>query len=200
MCPWMSLSKRLEECRAGCVVGERLINHLLYVDDLVIMSPYSAGLQQLLKVCSDYGKWLDVKFNSKKSGAMIAKTKEGQKRTFPFFFLEENYWLLLTRSNISWKLLSLKPAIPHYTLPTCGAATIWLSLKSYRWHMMMRSGSCRSSRGWRVPVSCLCTYKFMVRLQNSNNEIITVLIVPERSSTRYSPSFGRHLERLFVCH
>lgn len=42
------LSKRLEECRTGCVVGERLINHLLYADDLVIVSPYSA--QSLLRL------------------------------------------------------------------------------------------------------------------------------------------------------
>lgn len=83
------LCKRLEECRTGCVVGERLINHLLCADDPVIMSPYSAGLQQLLRVCSDDGKRLDMKFNSKKSAVMMAKTKEGQKRTFPSFFLED---------------------------------------------------------------------------------------------------------------
>ena len=33
------LSRKLSECKTGCMVGEILINHLIYADDLVIMSP-----------------------------------------------------------------------------------------------------------------------------------------------------------------
>lgn len=40
------LSKRLSGTRTGCMIGEKLVNHLLYADDLVCMSPYSAGLQE----------------------------------------------------------------------------------------------------------------------------------------------------------
>ncbi len=36
-------------------VGDSIINHLMYADDLVILSPYSAGLQQVLRVWSLYG-------------------------------------------------------------------------------------------------------------------------------------------------
>jgi len=36
--------------------------------DLVIMSPYSVGLQQLLRICSSYGVQHDIKFNVEKSG------------------------------------------------------------------------------------------------------------------------------------
>lgn len=61
------LSKQLIDCRTGCVVRGRLINHLLYADDSVIMFPYSACLQQLLRVCTDYGMQFEIKFNSKKS-------------------------------------------------------------------------------------------------------------------------------------
>ena len=39
------LSRELEECKTGCMVGNQLINHLMYADDLILMSPYSAGLQ-----------------------------------------------------------------------------------------------------------------------------------------------------------
>lgn len=84
------LSKRLKDCKTGCMVGDRLINHLLYADDLVIMSPYSAGLQQLLRVCSDYGQQFDIKFNSKKSVIMMVKTKEDRTKTFPTFVLSDN--------------------------------------------------------------------------------------------------------------
>ena len=83
------LSKKLKECKTGCMVGESLINHLIYADDLVIMSPYSAGLQQLLKVCSSYGVQYDIKFNPKKSVIMIAKTKEDQNQKFPLFLLSD---------------------------------------------------------------------------------------------------------------
>lgn len=42
------LSVELNDCKTGCVIGDSLINHLMYADDTVIMSPYSAGFQQLL--------------------------------------------------------------------------------------------------------------------------------------------------------
>ena len=46
--------------------GDRVINHLMYADDLVVLSPYSAVLQQLLRVCSQYAVQHDIKFNSKR--------------------------------------------------------------------------------------------------------------------------------------
>merc|ERR1712030_310479 len=81
------LSKKLSECKTGCMVGEKLINHLIYADDLVIMSPYSAGLQQLLNICTSYGAQFDIKFNPKKSVIMIARTKEDKNQKFPSFTL-----------------------------------------------------------------------------------------------------------------
>ena len=81
------LSRALEVCKTGFMVGDRCINHLMYADDLVIMSPYSAGLQQLLRVCSDYGLQYDIKFNVKKSVVMIARTKEDKKLCLPSFYL-----------------------------------------------------------------------------------------------------------------
>lgn len=50
------LSRQLNQCRTGCMVGDRLINHLVYADDLVIMSPssvYSNCLESVpATVCS----------------------------------------------------------------------------------------------------------------------------------------------------
>ena len=48
------------------MVGEQLVNHFLYDGDLVIMSPDSAGLQELLRVCSDCGEQFGVKLNSER--------------------------------------------------------------------------------------------------------------------------------------
>ena len=81
------LSKQLKGCKTGCMVGDNLINHMIYADDLVVLSPYSAGLQQLLGVCSKYGMMFDIKFNSKKSVVMISRVKDDQKLTFPSFLL-----------------------------------------------------------------------------------------------------------------
>ncbi len=51
------------------------------------MSPYSAGLQQLLRVCSNYGEQYDLKYNIKKSVVMLVRAKEDPMAVFPSFYL-----------------------------------------------------------------------------------------------------------------
>ena len=81
------LSNKLNDTNTGCHVGELVVNHLMYADDLVLISPYSAGLQQLLRVCSQYGIEHDIKYNAKKSNVMIVRGREDKKLTFPSFSL-----------------------------------------------------------------------------------------------------------------
>ena len=66
------LSLQLKRCGTGCIVGNSIINHLMYTDDLVIFCPCSAGLQQLLRVCSQYGIDFDIKYNATKSNIMCS--------------------------------------------------------------------------------------------------------------------------------
>ena len=40
----------------GCKLGSRVINHMAYADDLVLLCPYIKGLQCLLSTCQAYGK------------------------------------------------------------------------------------------------------------------------------------------------
>ena len=56
------LSRKLNKCRTGCRVGDCLINHLMYADDIVAWSPCTAGLQDLLNICTLYGLQHDLKF------------------------------------------------------------------------------------------------------------------------------------------
>ena len=42
----------LNNVRVGCFVGTMLVNHLIYADDLVLLSPSAAGLSILLSICS----------------------------------------------------------------------------------------------------------------------------------------------------
>ena len=81
------LSKQLGACRTGCMIGDTLINHFMYADDLAITSPSSAGFQQLLNICSEYGVDFDVKYNAKKSVVMICRTKDDRDLKFPTFYL-----------------------------------------------------------------------------------------------------------------
>ena len=81
------LSLILNTSGTGCRIGNSVINHLMDADDLVILSPYSAGLQQLLAICSMYGAEFDIKYNAKKSKIMIVRSREDKKSKFPEFYL-----------------------------------------------------------------------------------------------------------------
>ena len=69
------LSVQLHKCMTGCCIGEKTINHLMYADDLVLISPSSRGLQGLLDVCSAFGISHDVKYNGSKSAVMCCKSQ-----------------------------------------------------------------------------------------------------------------------------
>lgn len=81
------LSVQLKGCNTGCVVGNTLCNHLMYADDLVLISLYSAGMQKLLNICSSYGDGYDFKFNALESQMMIVRTKADKYLSFPDFYL-----------------------------------------------------------------------------------------------------------------
>ena len=50
----------LNACRVGCCVGNVIINHLMYADDLVILAPSVAGLSKLLRICESFGESNDI--------------------------------------------------------------------------------------------------------------------------------------------
>ena len=52
-----------------------LINHIMYTDDLILISPSSSGLCQLLHECEKFGISHDVKYYAKKSAIMIFRKK-----------------------------------------------------------------------------------------------------------------------------
>ena len=71
-CVYMDdLSNKLNDIKVGCTIGATLINHLMYADDLVLLSPSAMGLSLLLSVCSAYGIEHEIKYNSAKSNVMI---------------------------------------------------------------------------------------------------------------------------------
>ena len=69
----------LNACRVGCCVGNVIIKHLMYADDLVILAPSIAGLSKLLMICESFGESNDIIFNQKKNASLyfISKMLKG---------------------------------------------------------------------------------------------------------------------------
>ena len=88
------LSNKLNDIKVGCTIGATLINHLMYADDLVLLSPSAMGLSLLLSVCSAYGIEHDIKYNSGKSNVMIFCCNKMKDIHIPNFLLNN---VLLTR-------------------------------------------------------------------------------------------------------
>ena len=85
------LSSQLNKLKIGCAMGEMIINHLLYADDIVLISPSSIGLKNLLSVCAMFGETHDVIFNASKSAVMILKSKLMCDFNIPSFKLNGNF-------------------------------------------------------------------------------------------------------------
>ena len=81
------LSEELKKCKVGCNLNGLLINHIRCADDLVLISPSSAGLSQLLNECEKFGTRHDVKYNAKKSAVMIYRSMTLKGYTIPNFKL-----------------------------------------------------------------------------------------------------------------
>ena len=67
------LSNILNNSSIGGSLGGKRINHMLYADDLCIVSLSSAGLQKLLSICDEYCASHSITFNVKKSVCMFFK-------------------------------------------------------------------------------------------------------------------------------
>ena len=70
------ISKRLNVTKIGCVLGNSIVNHIFYADDLVLISPSLKGLQKLMNICYDYGTNIDILFNETKTKCVIFKSKK----------------------------------------------------------------------------------------------------------------------------
>ena len=64
------LSKDLNRVPAGCYIGNTLVNHIIYADDICCFSPSVAGLQDLLDVCDSFSYKNGIVFNRNKSQCM----------------------------------------------------------------------------------------------------------------------------------
>ena len=79
------LSVNLKKCPTWSIAGGTVVNHLMYADDIVLLSPSATGLCLLLHVCGKYGLDHDIRFNSKKSAVIIFRNSSVKDYSFPSF-------------------------------------------------------------------------------------------------------------------
>ena len=94
------LSKVLNTCKVGCLAGSQRVNHLMYADDLVLLSPSSKGLSELLQWCQCYGIQADIRYNCKKSVVMICNPTKDKPGHEPNFVLNDD--VLPVKSKVKY--------------------------------------------------------------------------------------------------
>ena len=80
------LSDKLVESKVGCSIDNYLcMNHVMYADDICLMAPSPATLQELINICYDISIRYDSSFNSSKSYCMVFKPKSYKLSCPPFY-------------------------------------------------------------------------------------------------------------------
>ena len=69
------LSTNLNAIKSGCVVGNALVNHLFFADDICLLFPSFSGLQDLVDICSSYAVPHNIVFKCKKSVCVLFPSK-----------------------------------------------------------------------------------------------------------------------------
>ena len=62
-----TLSVSLNEKYIGCCLNGKVVNHLYYADDLVLVSPTASAMNELLRVCEQFSEKFGLKFNEQKT-------------------------------------------------------------------------------------------------------------------------------------
>ena len=80
-------SDKLVESKVGCSIDNICMNHVMYADDICLMAPSPAALQELINICYDFSIRNDLSFNSSKSYCMVFKPKS-YKFSCPLLYMD----------------------------------------------------------------------------------------------------------------
>ena len=97
------LSKEIHNIKAGCYIGEVLLNHLIFADDICVFCSSVRCLQRIPDVCQTYAESHGIIFNCNKTVCMTFKAKRAKSTVTPLSALGGQYVSLLTNTNI-WGL------------------------------------------------------------------------------------------------
>ena len=111
ICVYMDdLSIKLNDIKVGCTIGTTLIKHLIYADDIVLLSPSATGLSLLLSVCSAYGIEHDIKYNSAKINVMTFRCNKMKDIRIPNFELNNVLLTVVTKYKYLGHCISDDPS------------------------------------------------------------------------------------------
>lgn len=85
-----ALSTSLNSMYVGCRINGKMMNHLMYADDLVLMAPSAPALKLLIQKCDAYSKKFDILFNTQKTVCMLFESKYFKFETKPVIKLNDN--------------------------------------------------------------------------------------------------------------
>jgi len=85
------LSNELNLIKAGCYIGEVLLNHLMFADDISVFCPSVRWLQRILDVCQAYAESHGIIFNCNKTVCMAFKAKSAKCTATPVLKLGGQY-------------------------------------------------------------------------------------------------------------
>jgi len=97
------LSNELNNIKAGCYIGEVLLNHLMFADDICVFCPSARWLQQILDVCHAYAELHGIILNCNKTVCMTFKAKSAKSTATPLLRLGGQY----VRSVDQYKYLGI---------------------------------------------------------------------------------------------
>jgi hypothetical protein len=87
------LLSRLKCDGYGCWMGRHYLASLCYADDLTLLSPTHAGLQNMLKTCEDFAAEFGLKYNAKKSVCILFCKKMATQRLTVWLCGERLDWV-----------------------------------------------------------------------------------------------------------
>ena len=82
------LSSRLIYSEVGCNINGKCVNHLMYADDLTLLSPSAKGMQKLLDICQSFAIEFDILYNTTKSVCLYFESKKFKLLTIPYVMLD----------------------------------------------------------------------------------------------------------------
>lgn len=85
-----NLSQALNDLKVGCFINNVCMNHIFYADDIALISPSPAALQQMVKICEVYGKNNEIIYSTEKTTCMAFIPKYFKQYNVPNIYLNGN--------------------------------------------------------------------------------------------------------------
>ena len=89
---------KIDETKIGIKIGKTIIPILVYADDIILLTETKYEMNKLLKVVSEVGKFLQIKFNPDKTMCMAINQKI-KKRTKKYM-ADENIKIEMDNNQI----------------------------------------------------------------------------------------------------